>query len=127
MFIKNIRKTKYIGALGVATILALTSCKKEEKQQEKLLTEEIERNPETEIVTIINQATKPCVDIIEEIQDMKKNPEDYIEEITFLEDIKIYYNDSFNSLWIYPKREIEKNERSKRRILSKNKFTNQST
>ena len=127
MFIKNIRKTKYIGALGVATILALTSCKKEEKQQEKLLAEEIERNPETEIVTIINQATKPCVDIIEEIQDMKKNPEDYIEEITFLEDIKIYYNDSFNSLWIYPKREIEKNERSKRRILSKNKFTNQST
>lgn len=108
MFIKNIRKTKYIGALGVATILALTSCKKEEKQQEKLLAEEIERNPETEIVTIINQATKPCVDIIEEIQDMKKNPEDYIEEITFLEDIKIYYNDSFNSLWIYPKREIEK-------------------
>ncbi len=86
MFIKNIRKTKYIGALGVATILALTSCKKEEKQQEKLLAEEIERNPETEIV-----------------------------------------NDSFNSLWIYPKREIEKNERSKRRILSKNKFTNQST
>ena len=120
MFIKNKRKAKYIGALGVATILALTSCKKEEKQQVKLLAEEIERNLAIEKATIINQATKPCVDIIEEIQDIKKNPESYIEELTFSKDIHIYYNDSFNSLdihiyyndsfnslWIYPNREIE--------------------
>ncbi len=106
MFIKNKRKAKYIGVLAVTTVLTCTSCKKEE-QQVKLITETIEENQETEIITVINQATKPCVDIVKEMQDIKKNPESYIEELTFSEDIHIHYHDSFNSLWIYPKREIE--------------------
>lgn len=107
MFIKNKRKAKYIGVLAVTTVLTCTSCKKEE-QQVKLITETIEENQETEIITVINQAMKPCVDIVKEMQDIKKNPESYIEELTFSEDIHIHYRDSFNSLWIYPKREIEK-------------------
>lgn len=83
MFIKNKRKAKYIGALAVTTVLTFTSCKKEEQQVE-LIAEKVEEHQATEIVTAINQATKPCVDIVKEMQDIKKNPESYIENLLFL-------------------------------------------
>ncbi len=103
------RKNKLtLGALSLAAVLSFTGCNESKEEQSiETITEEIEENQATEIITAINQATKPCVDILKEMQDIKKNPESYIEELIFLEDIQIYYSDNFNSLRIYPKREIE--------------------
>lgn len=104
----KIKKKMTLGALYLMTSLSLTSCKenKPEDQKIEMIVEE-EIDEQTFKMLDINQAIESFVDIEKEIQDIKKNTESYIEKLTLYEDINIYYNDSFNLLKIYSKRDIE--------------------
>lgn len=110
MKIKGQRKAKWISLLTIAAVLSLTSCQEKEQRVERVVEENEEENKITsfiEIIRTINQAAKTSIDLSKEIQNIKKNSEIYIEEITASEDINIFYSDNFDSLRIFPKRDIE--------------------